>query len=330
MSQDNLAFFNSLRDNTVRGYVNASVLGGGTANSEFEVFTGCSMAFFPVNYYPYQQAIKKPVHTMVSAMQNYGYTAISMHPEVESNWNRTNVYRYFGFDQSLWKPDFEGAEIIHAGVSDAETFHRVEELYENREPGEKLFIFDLTMQNHGGYHGKETPFAVKETYMQNAILDEYLSLVKKSDDAFADLVHYFEGQEEKVVICMYGDHQPWVSDLIVSAYHTPADSEPLSLMKKYKTPFVIWANYDIDEGEGYDISMNYLGGLLQRTAGIPLTPYFTFLEQQREAYPIITVNGYVDAEGEYHNWDGSGTEFSDYRMLQYNYLYDDNTVDWGF
>ncbi|MDE6014479.1 MAG: LTA synthase family protein [Acetatifactor sp.] len=330
LSQENLSFFNSLKENTVRGYVNASVLGGGTANSEFEVFTGCTVSFFPVNYYPYQQAVKRPIDTLVSRMESYGYRTVSMHPEAAGNWNRTNVYRYYGFDESLWKPDFAGAEVVHSGVSDEETYKRIIELYENRQQDEKLFIFDLTMQNHGGYSSHGAPYEVQETRMQNPILDEYLSLVKISDEAFEDLVQYFQEQDEKVVICMYGDHQPWVSDLIVNYYYKGMHMPPEQMMDKYKTPFVIWANYDIEEAEGYDISMNYLGGLLLRTAGIPLSPYFTFLEQQREEYPIVTINGYVDKDGNYANWGSEGDEFPEYRMLQYNYLFDENTVQWGY
>ncbi len=330
LSQENLSFFNSLKENTVRGYVNASVLGGGTANTEFEVFTGCTVSFFPVNYYPYQQAVKRPIDTLVSRMENYGYRTVSMHPESAGNWNRTNVYRYYGFDESLWKADFAGAEVVHAGVSDAETYNRVIELYENRKQGEKLFVFDLTMQNHGGYSDHGAPYEVRETRMENPILDEYLDLVKVSDEAFAGLVHYFEEQDEKVVICMFGDHQPWVSDLIMNYYYKGADIPPGQMMDKYKTPFVIWANYEIEEAEGYDISMNYLGGLLLRTAGIPLSPYFAYLEELREEYPVITINGYVDRDGNYENWGSAGDEFPEYRMLQYNYLFDENTVKWGY
>lgn len=51
LSADCLPFYNSLTENTVRGYVNASVLGGGTANSEFEVLTGSSMGLLPAAYY---------------------------------------------------------------------------------------------------------------------------------------------------------------------------------------------------------------------------------------------------------------------------------------
>ncbi|MCM1553817.1 MAG: hypothetical protein NC092_14180, partial [Butyrivibrio sp.] len=64
------------------------------------------------------------------------------------------------------------------------------------------------------------------------------------------------------------------------------------------------------------------------TAGVPLTPYFAYLEQLREDYPVITFNGYLDYEGNYSNW--SGGEFPEYRMIQYNYLFDSNTVEWGY
>lgn len=330
LSQEPLKFFNSLQDNTVRGWVNASTFGGGTANSEFEVFTGCSMAFLSVNYYPYQQALNREVPSMVSHMKDNGYTAISMHPESADNWNRKNIYKYYGFDTMLWNEDFEGCEIVHSGVSDAETYRRVIDLYESREQNEKLFIFDLTMQNHGGYTEDESPYAVTVENVEEEQLDQFLSLTKISDEAFEELVHYFEEQDEKVIICMFGDHQPWIFELAANSEITKGQTPSDKIMNKYKTPFVIWANYDIEEEDGLDISMNYLGGLIMRTAGVPLSPYFTFLERQRTEYPIISVNGYVDDKGEYSSWSSGAGEFPEYRILQYNYLFDSDMVEWGY
>ncbi len=330
LNMDNMPFWHSLEENTVKGYVNASVLGGGTANSEFEVFTGCSTAFFPANYYPYQQGISRPTESLVSRLEEYGYVTYSMHPNRAANWNRNKVYAYLGFDNCLWKEDFEGKKVIHHGVSDAETYQTVIELYESRAEGEKLFVWDLTMQNHGDYSGADAPYEVQSEKMQDAALDQYLTLIKISDEAFEDLVKYFEKQDEKVIICMFGDHQPWLSDKIVNGDGTDPNLDIEQRMNMYKTPFVIWANYDIEEADGYDISMNYLGGLLLRTAGVPLSPYFLYLEELREEYPIITVNGYVDSGGNYHNWSGDGSEFLEYRILQYNCLFDDRRVDWGF
>lgn len=322
LNQDNMPFLRSMKENTVKGFTNASVFGGGTANSEFEVFTGCTMAFCSVNYYPYQQAIKKPMPSMVSQLKNQGYTTIAMHPERPNNWNRDKIYQYFSFEQRYFQADFENAPQIHSGVSDAATYEKIIDLYEHREADEKLFVFDLTMQNHGGYNIDGGPYAVKALNVSEPQVDEYLSLVKISDAAFADLIAYFENADEKVIICMYGDHQPFVSDYLILE-----DSQEA---KKYKTPFVIWANYDIEETEGMDLSMNYLGGLIMRTAGLPLSPYFAYLENMREQYPIITPNGYVDSNGVYESFSGEDTEFSEYRMLQFNYLYDDNQVEWGY
>lgn len=330
LSQDNLTFINSLQENTIKGWANASTFGGGTANSEFEVFTGCSMAFLPSNYYPYQQAMIRPVNSMVSQMKKYGYSTVAMHPESPMNWNRKNVYDYLGFDKMLFREDFEGAEVIHSGVSDEETYRRIIELYEERAAGEKLFVFDLTMQNHGGYKNDESPYEVTALNLQEPQLDEYLSLIKISDEAFAELVGYFEQQDEKVIICMFGDHQPWIFDEVIAAGLAHGDSALEQTMNKYRTPFVIWANYDIEEAEGCDISMNYLGGLLMRTAGIPRSPYFRFLEQLSGDYPIVTINGYVDSEGVCHAWKDDAAKFSEYRMLQYNYLFDTDTVEWGY
>ncbi len=329
-NQDPMPFIHSLEENTIKGFANVSTIGGGTANSEFEVFTGCSMGFFPTNYYPYLHTLRQPSDSMISQMEMYGYRTIAMHPETGGNWNRSAVYKNLGFDQMLFGEDFAGAERIHHGVSDAETYNKIIELYEGRKQGEKLFVFDLTMQNHGGYNSSEEADAVVAADLNHSQLDEYLSLVKTSDAAFEELVAYFKDQDEKVIVCIFGDHQPWIFDDVVEQHVLPGADATDVFMNKYRTPFVIWANYDIREADGYDVSLNYFGGMVMKTAGIPLSPYFAYLDSLREEYPIITKNGYVDREGVYHQWSGEDTEFAEYRILQYNYLYDRNVVEWGY
>ena len=332
ISEENLAFFNSLEENTIRGYVNASVLGGGTANSEFEVFTGCSMGLLPPSYYPYQQCIAGEMPSLISDVQKEGYTAYSMHPERAGNWNRERIYRYLGFDDSLWGEDFPDAENLHSGATDLETYKKVEEVYENRKPGEKLFVFDLTMQNHGGYLYSDVERSVTATNVSSEEADIFLSLMQNSDDDFRQLVAYFEKETEPVLICMFGDHQPKLDDSFYESVYgqTQGLTEWDKRLSRYKTPFVIWANYDIPEQSGIDISMNYLGVLLADTAGIKTSPFFDYLRQYMAEYPIITVNGYQDKDGNYYDWSGENAEHEEYRILQYNYLFDRHMVEWGF
>ena len=55
---DYMPFVHSLEkgnENTITGYLNTSVCGGNTADTEFEFLTGNTMAFLPVGSIPYQQ-----------------------------------------------------------------------------------------------------------------------------------------------------------------------------------------------------------------------------------------------------------------------------------
>lgn len=318
--------FYSLQENTIRGYVNVSSIGGGTANSEFEVLTGNSMGLLPASSYAYQQYVSKPIPSMVSTLKEAGYRTYSMHPEEPSNYNRKSVYKYLKFDESLWKSDFQNAQMIHRGVSDRETYHRIEQIYEEKEKDAPVFIFDVTMQNHGGY-GEMVNEPEYKKYLLNVDDEEanrYMTLIQESDEAFAELIQYFTGKED-TIICMFGDHQPLLEagDFYQQIdRQTKGMDETDKILNKYKTPFIIWANYDIAEQQDIDISTNYLGVLLLKTAGINGNPYFNYLEQLMEQYPVITANVYKDSAGNVFQWSGGQEEFPEYRILEYNALFE--------
>lgn len=323
LSEENMPFFYSLTENTIRGTAHSSVIGGGTANTEFEMFTGCSMGFIPRAYYPYMQCLKHPMDSMISDLKKAGYTTWSMHPAPATNWNRDMVYQFFGFDNCLWEKDFKDAAVVHHGVSDRETYKKVVELYENRAEGERLFLFDLTIQNHGGYSDNDSGHDIEALNVSSQEADTFLSLMKESDEALEELITYFDGCEEKVIICIFGDHQPKFGEesFYESVYQqTESLTETDKLLNQYKTPFLIWANYDIPKSQDLDISMNYLGLLLLRTAGVERSAFFDYLEGVMKEYPVITANGYLDREGNYHEW--TGNEFPEYRIMQYYLLFD--------
>jgi hypothetical protein len=131
---------------------------------------------------------------------------------------------------------------------------------------------------------------------------------------------------------MYGDHQPKLEDSFYEDIfnQTEGMDERDKKLNKYKVPFFIWANYDIAEREEINIGMSYLGALLLEVAEVPGSPFFSFLQQNMNEYPVVTANGYEDKEGNYHNWSDDGSELMEYQMLQYNHLYDRNIVEWGF
>lgn len=295
--------FKKLTSEARHGYLDVSVIGGGTANTEFEFFTGCSMNFLPDDYVPYEQCMTGEHFGMVSILKEHGYTTISMHPEDRYNYNRRNVYPGYGFDEMLWKDSFAGMETLHAGCKDSGTYEKIKEILENRKD-EKLFIFDLTIQNHGPYDSSQ----------------EFDELMTSSDRDFAEFIEYIRAREKKTIVCMFGDHQPNLGTDYYIEHNV--DNEII----KYRTPFIIWKNYEqgFDEEEIYT-SPNFLGPMVLKEAGLSMSPYFHYLLELQQSVPSISAMGVWDRDGNYYS---SGEDFENIGLVEqywdigYYYLFD--------
>ncbi|MEG2072922.1 MAG: LTA synthase family protein [Oscillospiraceae bacterium] len=331
VSGDSLPFWRSLRENTIRGNVYASVFGGTTANSEYEFLTGNSTAFMPTGAVPFQLYVKEGSESLVAQMNNLGYNTIAMHPYLPSGWNRPTVYKDFGFNRALFQKQFENKTLIRNYISDQTSFENLVRIYEEKKPGEQLFLFNVTMQNHGGYKTPwdefEEPIKLEGKFAGRfPTVDQYLSLIKESDKAFEYLINYFAQVEEPTMILMFGDHQPQVA---TNFYTELLGEKPdlKALQNKYKIPFVIWANYDIPEQEGIDTSLNYLSSMLMDAANLPKTDYQSFLLQLQRTVPAMNANGYRGTDGVWHAKtselsDEEKAKLGEYEKLQYNELFE--------
>lgn len=326
-NKDPLKFMHSLTENTIYGKDIVSVYGAGTSNSEFEAMTGNSMKFFPSGSNVYQQFMHESTFSLPSYLKELGYSTIAVHPSSGQNWNRINTYNSMKFDRFVTIEDFKNPEYVRY-ISDKESYKKVIELYEQKEKGTPLYCFDMTIQNHGGYLTNtnwKDPVYVKGSYYQEA--KEFLSATKVSDEAFQYLIEYFKKQEEPTIICMFGDHQPSIEiEFYEEILKKPeAEWDLQDIQKRYITPFIIWANYDIAEGKQVVVSNNYLENLLLKQSGIDLPLYNQFIEKVSGAIPAMNVNGYMDDSGIWHNYGSSEqteeiTEMLDkYEILQYAY-----------
>ena len=186
-----------------------SIKGGNTANSEFEFLTGDTMAFLPSGSVPYQQYIKSEQPSLASYLKNAGYQTIAMHPFRSDGWCRDQVYPRMGFDQMFFMSDFDGADTLRNFVTDQAAFEKIIDCYEKKEKEEKIFVFEVTMQNHGGYNKKSDDFSsevdltdLPDKTRKVKAAQNYLTLIGKSDQAFQMLTEYFAEQEEPTIICV--------------------------------------------------------------------------------------------------------------------------------
>ena len=136
---------------------------------------------------------------------------------------------------------------------------------------------------------------------------------------------------------MFGDHWPRLNNSFINSMANQADTEN-ELEKnqnKYVTPFVIWANYNIEETQIERLSANYLGAELLQVAGVPTNAYQKFLLDLSKEVPVIDTLGFIQADGRYADsqeaLDASGQEgLQEYEMLQYAHLFGKNENFAGF
>ena len=332
LTEDYLPFLHSLRENTVRGNLYVSCYGGNTCDTEFESLTGNSILYAPNT--PFETQFHQAVPSIVSNLKSQGYSADAMHPMGGADWNRDDVYGYLGFETFTTIDDLPNEEELYLrnNYSDEADFDWVIEQYEGQKIEGKNFLFNVTMQNHGGY-GEETLKDRWDVSVDLSELGEYpeaemfFSLMKETDAAIETLITYFSQVEEPTIICIYGDHQPDLRDGFMDVLYGKSSKKvtPQERQMKYTTPFVIWANYDIEETYIPAMSANYLGPMLLKYANTDLDAYENFLLDLYEKYPVIASTGIIDAEGNYYEspQEADSEEISLYQKLQYYRMKDE-------
>ena len=295
-----MPFYDSLRENMVKGTAYSSVFGGNTASAEYEFLTGDSIILYPGGSVAYSNYLKdyEKIYSIVDIYRNMGYETYGMHPYRENGWYRDRIYPAMGFENILFETDYPHQDTIRSFVSDKEDYEKIIETFENKN-SERMFVFNVTMQNHGDYSDRTwkgeiqvDDLAKEDDSFDKEELELYLSLMKESDKALEQLITYFEAVDEPVAILLFGDHQPGIE-------YAMEKGEEAAPMDKYAVPFFLWTNYETKEEQVEAVSMNYLPVLLAEKTQTPMNAYFRYLQDLYTKYPVVTGEGAIDRNGEY-------------------------------
>lgn len=342
-------YYQFAEESILSGWAYASCFGAGTCNSEFEVLTGASMANMGRDVYPYVLYNLNHNENLVTYLESFGYESVAMHPAEAKNWRRDRVYDQLGFNEFLDVTDFADADILRWYTTDYETYDRTIELIESEDSPQ--FILDITIQNHGGYTSglipEEDAVSITASGTEYLAVSEYAACVQRSDEDLADFLNELEVLDEDVIVLFFGDHQPSLTDVPDEAVYGKAtdDMSLEELQELYEVPYLIWANYDtgLAAGTKLNTSLNYLGMNLVQSAGLPLSPYLSYLEEAQQSVPAINLNGFMTADGTWHpltlveegtvaaNIDATVSEalntIGDYAIVQYANLFDAAAYD---
>lgn len=308
-STDPLYFYDELcaRENAYSGTLYTTALGGGTVRPEFDILTGLTTDHLPSGASPYLYA-KEEVPSYVSAFKEQGYTTLALHPYDKTFYNRSQAYPYIGFDEFYAQEELTamlGEENVtyERGYFSDDSFADaiIQQLEENA--AEPTFLFALSMENHQTYYPldeSEYDITVESSTMEGELLqtvNTYAQGVYHSTQALEKLVNYIDSREKETVLVFFGDHLPTLgasyAAYAASGLFDGSAWDTATRKKMYGTPFVVYGNYDLQDGvlqkEDNEISSYYLLSAAAVSAGTHRTPYMNWLLDQHAKVPYYNV-----------------------------------------
>ena len=305
--QEIYAPLHELEARSISGNLLTNIFAGGTVDSEWGFLSG----------YSHHDEFRADVDSYVRYFKSQGYRTLYRHPGYGWFYNRSNVNRYLGFDQSAFNEDTFGAlvEINEALYrSDGILFdYLLADLDTHNGKDAPLFLFSVTYQNHGPYYAaaswaeyidREACDWSDETVN---ILNNYLVGIKETVTQLVRFTDELEQQDQPIVLVAFGDHKPWLGndnsvyrELGVSFDFTTWEG----FTNYYGTPYLIWANSTAKKtlgrdfvGEGGDMSPCLLMPALFDACGWK-GPAFMQLARQMRAYtPLLHTQGIFWEDG---------------------------------
>ncbi|MBP1992416.1 LTA synthase family protein [Paenibacillus eucommiae] len=332
-SEDPIPTVHRLQKEHSSGYMLSPQFGGGTSNVEFEVLTGFSTSFLPGGSIAYQQYINKPTPTLASLFEGRGYKSMGIHPYEGWFWSRNTVYKEFGFESFKSKDYFVEPEIKGTFISDDEVSRSIiKEIDETENP---MFIYAVTMQNHGPYADNRygsNPIKATGNLTPDAknILETYTQGAHDADKALQLLIDHYEQSDEPTMIVFYGDHLPMLG-LGYEVYeqggfistNNPEEWSLEELKKMRSIPLVTWSNFSLPKDDLPIISSSFLGGYVLDALQIEKPGQFAVNNELYKKLPGM-INGLsIDANLQLHKTvpEELESEVEAYRNVQYDLLF---------
>ena len=149
-----------------------------------------------------------------------------------------------------------------------------------------------------------------------------MQLIHESSEALKELINELNNSDEKYVLLFFGDHQP---NLTGESNFLERDTE------QYETPFIIWANYNIEGQHDVKTSTIFLQNYLLKAAGVKYSSMNNYMEELQKYYPVITKRFYIDKDNNLYNEENDTSDnykkLKEYYNIDYYRIFDYNKKD---
>lgn len=267
----------------ISGWMHSPTFGGGTIRTGFEVMTGLSLRAFPDIQYPWLQIHEPVIPGIVRLLESRGYSAVAVHGNSPSFWNRTTAFKQLGFDRFVSIDDFPADDRVDDGRYMSDKSFTDEILRVLKPNGPPQFIYGISIEAHGPYN---RPYGIN-LKVRNAIpvpptitgarrkhLQNYIYHIRHADKQLGRLVRALKKRKRPTIVLIFGDHLP----ALVPAYREAGFKNGKGFLLQ-PTPYLI---YDTGRPDATPVKRNVaawmLPGMVLADAGISHAPYFALTD----------------------------------------------------
>jgi hypothetical protein len=187
--------------------------GANTMRAEFAVLTGIPESDLGYDRFnPYHAFARAPIASLVWHLRGQGYRTVCLHPFDRSFFRRDLTLPALGF-QSFLGIETLGGSRRPPYYSDPELADHVLRVLD--EEGPRVFIFAITMGNHGPWREAGPPInpELRRNFdgiglPQGGELLRYLDGLRQSDEMLQILLTGLQRRQREGVLSFYGDHLP--------------------------------------------------------------------------------------------------------------------------
>jgi phosphoglycerol transferase MdoB-like AlkP superfamily enzyme len=238
------------------GTLHVPCWGANTVRSEFAFLSGLRPEQLGVHRFNPYRCLGE-VSSLAHALKAAGYRTVCVHPYMPGFYGRDRVLPRLGFDDFIDISAFGPGDYSGPYIGDQAVADKVAMLLQTS--GEPLFVFVITMENHGPLHlEKVTPGEIEQLYAAHPPtgfddLTIYLRHIRNAGAMQRKLCRTMQALEREAWLCWYGDHVPILPKVYAQATFTDGRSD-----------YFIWHSRQGPSSVKQEIDIADLGDLLLR------------------------------------------------------------------
>jgi phosphoglycerol transferase MdoB-like AlkP superfamily enzyme len=196
------------------GRLHVPAWGANTVRTECGFLTSLTPGHMGIHQFnPYRLLANHSIPNLVSYLKQTGYRTVCIHPYHITFYLRDKVFPRMGFDELIDIRDFDDSQKSGQFIGDLAIADKIEALLSaaTRQP---LFIFVITMENHGPMHLEQPDLAKQDQFYTSPPehychdLTVYLQHLQNADVMIKRLKDSLLANQRDGLLCWYGDHVP--------------------------------------------------------------------------------------------------------------------------